>query len=186
MGSWWGLVCRNTSTRNHSMVPTMTKQCSQKPCITLKSKQHIHNLRSWTDGNTHALISSMERAVKQMVLCYKSPAIWCDNLPANLLIYEFWSSKLEVTSKNLLGLATHLHENLCRLLAVDHISRLFNVLVLADFTSFKYTTHLANFLSTFTKHFPPPQNNCWTLFQFNNGLKSLIFFILWQRPLTKA
>ena len=77
-----------------------------------------------------------------------------------------------------------MHERETSLLAVDHISGLFNVV--ADFASREHTTNPADFLHTFSQKFPPPKNCSWTLFQFNEKMKSLIFSLLRQETLTMA
>ena len=117
-----------------------------------------------TNPNGSILISDLElmgihmhwlvlkRAVPAAELRHVSPAIWCNNLLAVSWIYKFRTSKLQIASNILLGLAMCLHERRCSLLAVDHISGLFNVL--ADFASRKHTTNPAEFLSTFAKKFP--------------------------------
>ena len=94
----------------------------------------------------------LKQTVSQEALCHKSPAIWCNNLPAVSWIYKFQISKSQVASNILLGLATCLHGNQCGLLVVDHISSLFNVL--ADFTSCEHMTNPAYFLSTLPLNFP--------------------------------
>ena len=127
---------------------------------------------------------ALEQAVTPADLLHQSPAIWCDNLPGVSWIYKFRTSKSHVASAILLALATRLHKNKTGLIAVDHISGLFNTL--ADVASRKHSTNPATFLVQFTKQFPPPQNACWTLFQFNNKLKSLIFSTLQQKQLTMA
>ena len=127
---------------------------------------------------------ALEQALTPADLLHQSPAIWCDNLPAVSWIYKFRTSKSQVASSILLALATRLHQNKTGLIAVDHISGLFNIL--ADVASRKHSSNPYIFLTQFTKQFPPPQNNCWTLFQFNNKLKSLIFSTLRQKPLTMA
>ena len=127
---------------------------------------------------------ALEQALTPADLLHQSPAIWCDNLPAVSWIYKFRTSKSQVASSILLALATRLHQNKTGLIAVDHISGLFNIL--ADVASRKHSSNPSIFLTQFTKQFPPPQNNCWTLFQFNNKLKSLIFSTLRQKPLTMA
>ena len=56
-------------------------------------------------------------------------------------------------------------------------------------------TYPAKFLSDFTSKFPLQQNSYWTLFQFNNGMKLLLFstlqldqlkMALWSQPNMKG
>ena len=95
---------------------------------------------------------ALEQAVDD--LQHTSVAIWCDNISAVAWIYKFRTSTYPVASSILKALATWMHVCQSGLLAIDHISGLFNVM--ADVALQKYSTDPHTFLSTFSATFPPP------------------------------
>jgi hypothetical protein len=114
----------------------------------------------------------LEASVNTTTLIHSSIAIWCDNLPAVSWIYKMRTSTSPVASRILRALAVRLQHHQTGLLAIDHISGIYNIM--ADVASRKHVSHPMHFLTYFTKTFPPPQTNFWTLFQFRNNLLSKI------------
>ena len=151
-------------------------------------------LCSPTNKNGRLSISDLElmgifmhwMALEQAIgnLTHKSVAIWCDNIPAVSWIFKFRTSTSIVASAILKALATRMHVRHAALMAIDHISGLFNVM--ADVASRKHSTNPTTFLTSFSTTFPPPQDNFWTLFQFSNNLTSKLFSALCQKPLETA
>ena len=111
---------------------------------------------------------------------HQSLAIWCDNLPAVSWMYKFRTSTSSIASRILRAFAVRLHVNATALLAVDHISGVYNVM--ADVASRKHSTNPATFLTNFTTLFPPPQAGYWTLFQFTDKRISRICSELRHKP----
>ena len=57
---------------------------------------------------------------------------------------------------------------------------------MADVASRKHDPSPHAFLIFFTTTFPPPQNQCWTLYQFNSKIALKVFSELRHRPSTLA
>ena len=95
---------------------------------------------------------ALEQAVDN--LKHTSVAIWCDNISSVAWIYKFRTSTSPIASSILKALATRMHVCQSGLLAIDHISGLFNVM--ADVASQKHSTDPHTFLSTFSTTFPSP------------------------------
>ena len=127
---------------------------------------------------------ALEQAVDPKALYHASVAIWCDNISAVAWIYKFRTSTSPIASSILKALATRMHVCHAGLLAIDHISGLYNVM--ADVASRKHSTDPHTFLSNFSTTFPPPQNTYWTLFQFSNRLTSKLFSALCPEHLETA
>jgi len=135
----------------------------------------------------------LEQAVDTATLKHNSVAIWCDNLPAVAWTYKFRTSTSPIAARILRALAVRLHENQTALLSVEHISGIFNNM--ADVASRKHNTNRKHFLTDFSARFPPPQDACWTLFQFSDKVTSKIYSELlnqqstlesWRRLSTKG
>ena len=105
---------------------------------------------------------ALEDAVGTKNLSHSSPAIWCDNMPAVTWVHKFRSNVSSIAANILRAFATRLHCCHSGLLAVDHISGIFNIL--ADTASRKHSTNNKRFLHAFNTLYPPPQNNSWTLY----------------------
>ena len=114
----------------------------------------------------------LEASVDKAALVHTSIAIWCDNLPAVSWIYKMRTSTSPIASRILRALAVRLQLHRTGLLAIDHISGIYNIM--ADVASRKHVSHPMQFLDYFTTTFTPPQHNFWTLFQFRNNLLSRI------------
>ena len=114
---------------------------------------------------------SLEQAFDD--LKHTSVAIWCDNISAVSWICKFWTSTSPVASSILQALATQIYVCQSGLLAIDHISGLFNVMTYVALQ--KHSTGPQVFLSIFSTTFPPPQKTSWTLFLFSNKLASKLF-----------
>ena len=114
----------------------------------------------------------LEQTVEQDQLKHTSIAIWCDNLPAVSWVYKMRTSTSPIAARILRALAVRLQCHETGLLAIDHISGIYNTM--ADVASRKHVTHKEHFLRYFTKSFPPPQENFWTLFQFRDRILSKI------------
>ena len=97
---------------------------------------------------------------------HRSLSIWCDNLTAVSWMYKFRTSTSSIASRILRAFAVRLHVNATALLAIDHISGVYNVM--ADVASRKHNTNPTTFLTDYTALFPPPQAGYWTLFQFTD------------------
>ena len=115
---------------------------------------------------------ALEAAVDKSTLVHSSIAIWCDNLPAVSWIYKMRTSTSPVASRILRALAVRLQLHRTGLLAIDHISGIYNIM--ADVASRKHVSDPMLFLKYFTDTFPPPQMSFWTLFHFHNKLLSKI------------
>ena len=115
---------------------------------------------------------ALEASVDKASLVHTSIAIWCDNLPAVSWIYKMRTSTSPIASRILRALAVRLQLHHTGLLAIDHISGIYNIM--ADVASRKHVSHPMQFLDYFTTTFTPPQQNFWTLFQFRNNLLSKI------------
>jgi hypothetical protein len=115
---------------------------------------------------------ALEASVDKASLVHTSIAIWCDNLPAVSWIYKMRTSTSPIASRILRALAVRLQLHHTGLLAIDHISGIYNIM--ADVASRKHVSHPMQFLNYFTTTFTPPQQNFWTLFQFRNNLLSKI------------
>ena len=114
----------------------------------------------------------LEASVDRNNLIHHSIAIWYDNLPAASWIYKMRTSTSPVASRILQALAVRIQFHQTGLLAIDHISGIYNIM--ADVASRKHVAHPLLFLDYFTTTFTPPQGNFWTLFQFRNRLLSKI------------
>jgi hypothetical protein len=135
----------------------------------------------------------LEQAVDTKTLRHNSIAIWCDNLPAVAWTYKFRTSTSPIAAQILRALAVRLHKNQTANLLVEHISGIFNNM--ADIASRKHNTDRKHFLTDFSTGFPPPQDACWTLFQFSDKVTSKIYSKLlnqqstlesWRRLSTKG
>jgi hypothetical protein len=124
----------------------------------------------------------LEQAVDTNTLKHNSIAIWCDNLPAVAWTYKFRTSTSSIAARILRALAVRLHKNQTALLSVEHISGIFNNM--ADVASRKHNTNRKHFLTNFSARFPPPQDACWTLFQFSDKVTSKIYSELLSQQLT--
>ena len=113
-------------------------------------------------------------------LKHQSVAIWCDNLPAVAWTYKFRTATSQVAARILRAFAVRLHATHSALLNIQHISGSYNIM--ADMASREHSTDPTTFLTNFTQHFPPPQNNFWTLFQFGPTLASKAFSELHPKP----
>jgi hypothetical protein len=126
--------------------------------------------------------SVLEQAVDTNTLKHNSTAIWCDNLPAVAWTYKFRTSTSPIAARILRALAVRLHENQTALLSVEHISGIFNNM--AGVASRKHSTNRKHSLTNFSTRFPPPQDACWTLFQFSDKVTSKIYSELLSQQLT--
>ena len=115
---------------------------------------------------------ALESVIGKENLQHRSVAIWCDNINAVTWTYKFRSNTSAVATKILRALATRMHACRSGLLAVDHISGVFNTM--ADVTSRKHTTNLTKFLHYFSSTFPPPKGSSWSLYRQSNKLTSTI------------
>ena len=116
--------------------------------------------------------SALEAAVGIKELKHQSPAIWCDNINAVTWCYKFCTNTSAIAGNILRVLATRLHKCESGLLAVDHLSGVYNTM--ADVASRKHTTNLTDFLNFFSNTFPPPKGGCWNLFQHSTKITSEI------------
>jgi hypothetical protein len=114
----------------------------------------------------------LEASVDKTTLSHTSIAIWYDNLPAVSWIYKMRTRTSPIASRILRALAVRLQHNHTGLLAIDHISGIYNIM--AGVASRKHVSDPTRFLQYFTSTFPPPQTNFWTLFLFHNKLLSKI------------
>lgn len=126
----------------------------------------------------------LEASVDNDTLTHSSIAIWCDNLPAVSWIYKMRTSTSPVASRILRALAVRLQHQQSGLLAIDHISGIYNIM--ADVASRKHVSNPTQFLDYFTKTFTPPQGNFWTLFQFHDNLLSKISSEMLNAPSSLA
>ena len=111
---------------------------------------------------------TLESVVGKAKLKHQSPAIWCDNLNAVAWTYKFRSNTSSIAADILRALAARMHECKAGLLAVDHISGVFNTM--ADVASRKHTTDLTKFLQSFSNTFKPPKGSYWSLFRPSNKI----------------
>ena len=115
---------------------------------------------------------ALEDAVGKNELKYGSPAIWCDNISAVTWCYKFRSNSSTIAGNILRVLATRLHDCHAGLLAVDHLSGVYNTM--ADVASRKHTSNLTNFLKLYSNTFNPPQGSCWNMYQLSTDLTSKV------------
>ena len=111
---------------------------------------------------------ALEAAVGPNALKHQSPSIFCDNINAVSWCYKYRSNTSIIATRILTVLATRLHHCNAGLLAIDHISGSYNTM--ADIASRKHTKDLTKILCSYSKRFPPPQNNSWNLFQHSTKI----------------
>ena len=124
----------------------------------------------------------LEHSVDPITLRGVSVSIWCDNLPAVAWMYKFRTSTSLVAARILRAMAVRLHTNRTALLSVEHISGIYNKM--ADVASRKHSLDNATFLTDFSAHFPPPQDESWTLFLLSNKVTSKVSSELLQKQST--
>ncbi len=115
---------------------------------------------------------ALEVAVGIKQLKHQSPAIWCNNINAVTWCYKFCNKTSTIAGNILRVLATRIHKCESGLLAIDHLSGVYNTM--ADVASRKHTTNLTNFLKLFSNTFPPPKGGCRNLFQHSTKITSEI------------
>jgi hypothetical protein len=136
---------------------------------------------------------TLEYSVPPHLLRHVSVATRADNTNAVAWTNKLRSSRDPTANRILKALTLRLHYLETAPFNVAHISGIYNKM--ADVASRKHPTDPKNFLTSFSKIFPPPQNNCWHLCTLPKKLIKQVFSLiqttpsnlaLWQQPMSNG